>query len=120
MVAITNILLPVLTVFATAATAATYNGEATWYNPGLGACGKTHGANDLVAAVSAQLFTSSNPNNDPVCGKKAKITRGNKSVTVTVVDKCPECPKANIDLSPAAFKKLGTLAEGRIKVKWVL
>ncbi|KAJ1324849.1 expansin [Microdochium nivale] len=121
MVSITNLFLAAASTALFAATGASaYNGQATYYAPGLGACGKTHGANDLIAAVSASLFTTANPNKDPICGRKAKITRGSKSVTVTIVDKCPSCPKANIDLSPAAFKKLGTLAEGRISVKWNL
>ena len=46
-------------------------------------------------------------------GTKLKLTRGGKQVIVKIVDKC----NCELDLSKIAFKKLGLLSEGRIKVQ---
>ncbi len=31
---------------------------ATWFEPGMGACGVESGANDMVVAISAQIYDS--------------------------------------------------------------
>ncbi|KAG7091844.1 hypothetical protein E1B28_008247 [Marasmius oreades] len=104
---------------------ATYNGDATYYAPGLGACGRNNNANELVAAVAATIFdtfpgATANPNNNPICGRPAVVTYQGKSVTVTIVDRCPGCGTTGIDLSPAAFQILAPLSVGRIPVQWTV
>ena len=96
------------------------SGQATFFFPGLGACGKNNNSNDLIVALPVQYWTTANPNLDPVCGRKIEVTRNGKSVTARVVDKCPadSCPGENIDLSPAAFDKIGNRNEGRVQVSW--
>ena len=47
----------------------------------------------MVAAVAHQFFDSypgagPNPNNNPICGRKAKVYYGDKSCVVAIVDKC--------------------------------
>ncbi|KAF9259827.1 hypothetical protein L218DRAFT_1079689 [Marasmius fiardii PR-910] len=111
---------------AAAQVGSTHTGDATFYTPGLGACGKTNNANELVAAAAAPVFDNfpghtANPNKNPICGKKAKVTFGGKSVTVTIVDRCPGCGSSGIDLSPAAFQKLAPLSKGRLSgAKWTV
>ena len=52
-----------------------FKGELTFYTPGLGSCGETNGDKDLIAALNApQMGSHGNPNNNPMCGKKAKVT----------------------------------------------
>ena len=63
-----------------------YDGRITFYTPGLGACGQTNSASDFVAALASPAFD--NPSH---CGQSVVVTVGGKSVTVTVVDKCPGC-----------------------------
>lgn len=64
-----------------------FSGEGTWYTPGLGSCGWENKENEMVAALnSAQMANGGNPNNNPKCGKKLKVTHGGKSVTVKIVD----------------------------------
>jgi expansin (peptidoglycan-binding protein) len=46
------------------------------------------------------------------------IPDAGKSVTVTVTDECPSCKPGDVDLSPAAFKKLASLDQGRIAINW--
>ncbi|KAK1227404.1 hypothetical protein PQX77_009605 [Marasmius sp. AFHP31] len=104
----------------------TFTGDATFYAPGLGSCGKTNNGGQLVAAVAAPVFdkfpgAGPNPNKNPICGKKARVTFKNKSVTVSLVDRCPGCGNSGIDLSPAAFEKLASKSVGRLKgVKWTI
>ena len=68
--------------------------------------------------------TSSNTNDNPLCGKKIRITRydstvgGNRSVDVEVVDRCVGCQADDLDLSLAMFDSLAEEAEGRVVGKW--
>ncbi|KAK0420935.1 hypothetical protein QR680_014977 [Steinernema hermaphroditum] len=87
----------------------TIKGHFTYYtDQGYGACGTPINADSqLLVAVSYTYFTSSNPNNDPVC-KNICVEVGykGKSIKVPVKDKCPSCAGDHFDLSKAAFKKL--------------
>ncbi|WP_157631581.1 RlpA-like double-psi beta-barrel domain-containing protein [Catelliglobosispora koreensis] len=93
-------------------TSAVYEGDATWYVPGGSACGITSEPTDLVAAIPAPMFARHH------CGKQAAVWRGDRSVIVTVTDRCAGCRHGSIDLSREAFARLGLLGEGRIKVTW--
>ncbi|KAF8522601.1 plant expansin [Hysterangium stoloniferum] len=108
----------------------TNQGEATFFAPGLGACGITNSPADFMVAVSAQLFASllhpsddaqsmGNPNKNPVCGKQITANANGKSVTVTVEDRCPGCAQFDLDFSPAAFNVLADPSVGRLQgVTW--
>ncbi|WP_128376893.1 RlpA-like double-psi beta-barrel domain-containing protein [Streptomyces cavernae] len=107
-----------------AAAATTHYGDVTWYNPsvGIGACGQWHGDNELVAAVSPQVYGSyPNPNNSPVCGRTLWVYGPNSldGVAVKVVDRCARCAANDVDLSPAAFSRLADLGVGRFKTYWI-
>ncbi len=95
---------------------ATSSGEATYYDfaDGSGACSFDPTPNDLmVGAMNAPDYGNSEP-----CGACARIVGPNGTITVRVVDLCPECPKGNIDLSPSAFEKIAPLAQGRVPITW--
>jgi expansin (peptidoglycan-binding protein) len=68
--------------------------------------------------------TSANPNDNPLCNKKIRITRydssagANHSVDVTVVDRCVGCAADDLDLSPTMFDKLADAALGRVTGSW--
>jgi hypothetical protein len=95
------------------------SGQATFYAPGLGACGITNTASDMIAALNAPQFGSyTNSNDDPNCGKQAQVFYNGKSVTVTITDRCPACAYGSLDLSPAAFNQLADPALGRIDITW--
>jgi expansin (peptidoglycan-binding protein) len=101
--------------------AGTYTGDGTFYNTGLGSCGVTSNDNQAIAALNyIQMANSANPNKNPNCGKKIKITNvaNSKSVTVTVLDTCPTCASGSIDMSPSAFAQIAALSTGRIKISW--
>ncbi|KAL4991240.1 RlpA-like double-psi beta-barrel-protein domain-containing protein-containing protein [Aspergillus falconensis] len=99
-----------------------YTGDLTYYDPGLGSCGITSTSSEKICAVSHVVFdaalTSGNPNENPLCGLKLRIRRGERSVDVKVVDRCPGCNVDDLDVSSSVFEELGDLAEGRVTVEW--
>ncbi|KAL2118849.1 hypothetical protein VTJ04DRAFT_5808 [Mycothermus thermophilus] len=98
------------------------DGKFTWYYPGLGACGQWNSENQLVAALNAADFDpytpNGNPNRNSLCGRRIRANYNGKSVEVTVVDRCPGCPRGGLDLSPAAFQRLAHLNAGVIYGNW--
>jgi hypothetical protein len=56
--------------------------------------------------------------NSTVCGSFVNITGPDGDVTIRIVDRCPECPLGNIDLSPDAFEAISPLAAGLIDISW--
>lgn len=76
----------ILLLITSTQAASTARGEATFFNPGLGACGYVHGDGDMVVALSWQRFGGKNP-----CGRRIKVRRGNRVAWATVVDKCMGC-----------------------------
>ncbi|KAF1813211.1 hypothetical protein P152DRAFT_374586, partial [Eremomyces bilateralis CBS 781.70] len=105
-----------------------HTGDLTYYNPGLGSCGIDSTDNDPIVAVSHLLYdavsTGSNPNLNPLCGKKIRARRHNeatgedRSVDLTVVDRCTGCQPTDIDVSPAIFDELAPRDYGRVGVTW--
>ncbi|PFH48285.1 hypothetical protein AMATHDRAFT_5954 [Amanita thiersii Skay4041] len=101
-----------------------FNGDMTYYDPsiGTGACGKVYSTQDMVAAIPVSIFNyanaPANPNNNAFCGQQARITVGDKSAVVNIVDKCPGCGGEGIDVSPKAFEMFASLGVGRLKVTW--
>ncbi|KAI8880168.1 hypothetical protein K501DRAFT_255467 [Backusella circina FSU 941] len=97
----------------------TYKGEGTYYEPGLGSCGKENSSKDMIAAVNyKQMDNGGNPNKNGNCGKHIKVKGPSGSVTVKVVDTCPSCDTGDLDLSPAAFEKIADLDDGRVPISW--
>jgi hypothetical protein len=94
------------------------DGDLTFYDVGLGACGWTNTDSQMVVAISKDLMGAQS-NGNPKCGKKIKVSYGGKSIVVEVVDKCMGCKINDLDLSPAAFSALAPESAGRIKGTWV-
>ncbi|KAI8337873.1 RlpA-like double-psi beta-barrel-protein domain-containing protein-containing protein [Chlamydoabsidia padenii] len=97
----------------------TFKGDGTYYNAGMGSCGKTNTDHDMIAALNApQMGVVPNPNKNPNCGRYAKVKGPKGTVRVKIVDTCPPCLKGSLDLSPAAFMKIADLAAGRVPITW--
>ncbi|MCJ1309958.1 hypothetical protein MMC25_003619 [Agyrium rufum] len=106
----------------------TFHGDLTYYGTGLGACGVTSADKDDIVSVSHYLFdaqsTGSNPNANPLCGRKIRAERfdqsvnANRSIHLTVVDRCTGCQPTDLDVSPGAFSQLADQALGRVTVNW--
>lgn len=90
-------------------------GEGTYYDAdGSGNCGFPATPEDLlVGAMNHTDYAAS-----AACGACAAIKGIDGTVTVRIVDQCPECKPGDIDLSPQAFQKLANLEKGRIPITW--
>ncbi|KAH9851528.1 riboflavin aldehyde-forming enzyme [Lenzites betulinus] len=90
-------------------------GRGTWFEVGLGACGKTNKDSDKIIAISSNIY-----NSGAHCDKKVKITNtaNGKTATATVRDECPGCSSNDIDMSPSLFEELGDLDTGVLAVSW--
>ncbi|EQL31154.1 hypothetical protein RJZ56_006457 [Blastomyces dermatitidis] len=99
-----------------------YTGDLTYYDPGLGACGIESAAGEPVCAVSQYLYDAvavgTNPNANPLCGKRVRLRRAGRSVDVTVVDRCVGCQPNDIDVSLSVFTQLALEEQGRVDVQW--
>lgn len=99
-----------------------YTGDLTYYDPALGACGFTNSGSDSICAVSHIIFdavsVSSNPNANPLCGKKIRVRRDGKSVDLTVVDRCTGCKPTDIDTTRSVFADMADIDEGRVTMDW--
>eukprot|EP01132_Coremiostelium_polycephalum_P008557 gene8557-10525_t len=98
-----------------------FTGTASYYNDaGYGACGtQINAATQLLVAAPVAHWTSSNPNNDPLCNNVfVKVTYNGKTITVPVKDQCPSCPANKIDLSQPAFASLANTDLGIIPITW--
>ncbi|KAI0318975.1 RlpA-like double-psi beta-barrel-protein domain-containing protein-containing protein [Amylostereum chailletii] len=105
----------------------THTGQGTYFEVGLGACGRQNSDADFIAAVSESFFdtypgATPNPNNNPVCQRRITAQYQGRSVTVAVADRCEACALYDLDFSPAAFTQLaGSLSVGRISgMTWEL
>lgn len=99
-----------------------WQGDMTWYDVGLGACGAWSQDSELVCAVSHVIYdaaaTTSNPNENPLCQSSLRLLYNGKSVDVRVVDRCVDCEETDIDVSPGAFQQLANLDQGRVPISW--
>ncbi|KAI8988372.1 RlpA-like double-psi beta-barrel-protein domain-containing protein-containing protein [Mycotypha africana] len=96
-----------------------HHGTATFYSvkhSGKPSCGYKADNDDMVAALSHKRMPKHG--HGKPCGEKVKVHYKKKSITVKVIDTCDGCGRNDIDLSPAAFKKLDHKKKGELKVQW--
>jgi expansin (peptidoglycan-binding protein) len=94
----------------------THEGEATYYDAdGSGNCSYDAQTSPplLVAAMNTPDWDGS-----AVCGGCAAVTGPSGSVTVRIVDRCPECATGDLDLSPDAFDRIAERRLGRVAITW--
>ena len=105
-----------LSLSALTAPAGSVSGIATHYVlEGLPNCSyPTPPSNGLFVALSPSEYDSA-----AACGGYITVTGPNRtSVTVQVIDQCPECATGHIDLSEPAFAELAPLGAGLINVSY--
>lgn len=96
---------------------AEHEGEGTFYDfaDGSGNCSFPATPGDpLVAAMNDRDYAGS-----AACGACIALTGPKGSVTVRIVDRCPECPQGDVDLHPEAFDRIADRAAGRVPIRWV-
>jgi expansin (peptidoglycan-binding protein) len=67
----------------------------------------------MVAAMNAEEY-----DNAAWCGAYVYVTGPKGSVTVRIVDLCPECVAGHLDLSREAFAGIADLPLGRVSITW--
>jgi expansin (peptidoglycan-binding protein) len=92
-----------------------HQGVATYYDAtGAGACLFDASPGDLmVAAMDAPEFA-----NSEVCGEFVSVTGPRGTITVRIVDLCPECQAGHLDLSREAFAQIADLPQGIVPITW--
>ncbi|KAG8993844.1 hypothetical protein FRB90_000589 [Tulasnella sp. 427] len=90
------------------------SGRGTYYDVGLGACGKTNKNSQPIIAVNHVQFSQK------LCGKwlTVKNSKNGKSARGYIEDMCPGCKRGDLDLSPMIFKKLAPLSQGVVAISW--
>ena len=93
------------------------SGEATHYelaSGGMGNCSyPSPPAGQLYVALPPSEYGSS-----AACGSYLQVSGPDGSVTVEVVDQCPECQAGHIDLSEQAFAQIAPLSAGLVPVTY--
>ncbi|KAJ8120867.1 hypothetical protein ONZ43_g2538 [Nemania bipapillata] len=100
-------------VAAFTSTVSALSGDMTWFNPGLGACGRTDNDGSPVVALNSADYA-----NGAHCGKWITIQANGHQTAAQVVDLCPGCGTHGIDVAPAIFDDIASLDVGRVKVTW--
>jgi len=93
-----------------------YQGNATYYETGTGACGYTDSDSDPIVAISHLIYGDGGN-----CNQWIQITNpaNGQSQYGKVRDECEGCGQHDIDLSPSLFQSLGEdLSGGRFNVDW--
>ncbi|OCF37339.1 hypothetical protein I317_06959 [Kwoniella heveanensis CBS 569] len=98
----------------------THDGQATYFNVGLGACGWTNVDSDYIVAVNSEQYGLNGYGGN--CGQWLTITNtdNGKSVKAYVADECPTCSWGSLDLSPKVFSDLtdGNFDLGVFPISW--
>jgi len=71
----------------------------SWYDAGLGACGKVNKASDFIVALNVPQWDGGSH-----CFQTVTIKYGGKSAQAQVVDECEGCPYSGLDFSRALFQ----------------
>jgi expansin (peptidoglycan-binding protein) len=107
-----------LSLFAAAAQAScpppySGSGHATYYVSAAGsACSIANVDGETTAITSVRWIGSAH------CGECLSVQGPLGSAIVKVTDECPDCAASDLDLTQAAFAKIGNLADGIINIGW--
>lgn len=94
-----------------------HTGEGTYYDAtGAGNCSFDASPDNLMVAA----MNHTDYDNAALCGAYVQVTGPKGVVVVRIVDRCPECPAGDVDLSQEAFALIADLAAGRVPISWRL
>ncbi|TFY73985.1 hypothetical protein EWM64_g10027, partial [Hericium alpestre] len=92
------------------------NARLTYYDVGLGACGKSNVPSDFIVALNTPQFGSGYPG--PHCFEMITITYNGKSTQAQIMDECPGCPFGGLDLSRGLFDFFASEDLGVLSATW--
>jgi expansin (peptidoglycan-binding protein) len=94
-----------------------HTGEGTYYDAtGAGNCSFDASPDNLMVAA----MNHTDYDNAALCGAYVQVTGPKGVVVLRIVDRCPECPAGDVDLSQEAFALIADLADGRVPISWRL
>ncbi|KAI0756403.1 RlpA-like double-psi beta-barrel-protein domain-containing protein-containing protein [Daedaleopsis nitida] len=95
-----------------------HSGRGTFFNVGLGACGKVNKDSDHIVAIASTRFQAAKGGS---CDQFVQITnkKNGKKAFGLVRDSCPGCSDGDLDMSPSLFQALGaSLDQGVMDIVW--
>ncbi|KZT57632.1 hypothetical protein CALCODRAFT_452709 [Calocera cornea HHB12733] len=93
-----------------------FNGRATFFDVGLGACGQWNVASDYIVALNTPQYGSGSPG--PQCFKMITITYNGISTTAQIMDECPSCNYGDLDMSRGLFDHFASEDLGEFQMTW--
>ncbi|KAG8681567.1 hypothetical protein FRC11_000960 [Ceratobasidium sp. 423] len=90
-----------------------YSGSATYFAPGLGACGGTNGPAEHIVALNVAQWDGG-----AHCWHHVMIQAYGKQVEAAIVDQCPGCSWGDLDMAPGLFTEFAPLDVGRFGITW--
>lgn len=125
-----TVYLPIIITAADSSQNELHTGQATYYveADGTGNCSFDAISGDLMVAAISYLDYS-DPNPAAYCGAYAEVTGPKGTITVRIVDKCPDVPDnptnpttgcgyGHLDLSTKAFDLIAERSQGRVAISW--
>jgi expansin (peptidoglycan-binding protein) len=92
-----------------------HSGIATYYDAtGAGACSFDPSPGDLMVAA----LNNDEYDNAAYCGAYVQVNGPKGTITVRIVDLCPECHTGHLDLSREAFAAIADLPQGVVSITW--
>ncbi|PPQ88042.1 hypothetical protein CVT24_011066, partial [Panaeolus cyanescens] len=85
----------------------------TFYDAGLGACGKVNSNSDFIVALNQAQWAGGSH-----CFKKITIKIGGKSTQAEITDLCPGCPWGGLDFSRGLFNFFASEDVGVLSGEW--
>lgn len=90
-------------------------GEGTYYQAtGVGNCLFPPSLDNLMVAA----MNHTDYDHATLCGAFISVQGPEGTVVVRIVDRCPECPKGDVDLSREAFAQIADPRLGRVPISW--
>ncbi|KAF9456936.1 RlpA-like double-psi beta-barrel-protein domain-containing protein-containing protein [Collybia nuda] len=104
--------------YSTLLTRASFGGEATYFNVGLGACGKFNIDRDFIVALATPTYAQGSHCDKILQRIRISDPSTGKTAVAVIRDACPGCSPSDIDMSPALFEYFQPLSRGRFNVNW--
>jgi len=92
------------------------NSRWSFYDVGLGACGKHNVESDFIVALNSDQFGSGYPG--PHCFKWITMQYNGKTTRAQITDRCPGCGNNGLDLSRGLFRFFDSEDKGLIYGNW--
>ncbi|KAJ3473942.1 hypothetical protein NLI96_g12738 [Meripilus lineatus] len=85
----------------------------TWFNVGLGSCGRVNVPSDFVVALNGAQW-----DNRAHCFQTVTVSANGKTAQAQIVDLCPGCPYGGLDFSSGLFQYFAPLDVGVLSGSW--